>query len=134
MTKTPVEGSSRGYADTVTRHMGPGEVASTEPSGEVSSPTLPERNEDEVYWFTEWDEGVRHNVREKRWAGLLGMIKTSPLGPERDGKRPQPLLEQAFCETIETLRPSDPRKELVMNAFIALSTWGRLSPGFTSGR
>jgi hypothetical protein len=104
-------------------NMEPGEVASSEPSGNTSSPKLPAFNKDEVYWFTDWDDGVRHKVEEKRWAGLLGMIKTSQVGPERDEENLQLLLELAFWEAIETLRPSHPRKELVMNAFVALSTW-----------
>jgi hypothetical protein len=103
--------------------MAPGEVTSSEQSEKASSSTLLEFNKDAVHWFNEWDEGVRHNVGEKRWTGLLGMIKTSQLGLERDEEKLQPLLELAFWEAIETLGPSHPRKELVMNAFIALSTW-----------
>jgi hypothetical protein len=98
-------------------------TASSEQSNDTEAHTRPDFQTDEEYCFVEWDEGVRYNLAEKRWTGLLGMIKTSQLSSVRDEEKLQPLLELAFWEAFETLHPSHPRKVLVMNAFVALSTW-----------
>lgn len=100
-------------------------VTTVSPEHSTDTETHPRPNfqTDDEYWFAEWDEGVRDNLAEKRWTGLLGMIKTSQLSSVRDEEKLQPLLELAFWEAFQTLPPSHPRKVLVMNAFTALSTW-----------
>jgi hypothetical protein len=79
-------------------------------------------NDEDKSWFQIWENGLRENKSEQRWAGLLGMIDSARTYLD-DEQFLQPLLELGFWEAAETLPPSHPRKEMVMNLFMTLSTW-----------
>lgn len=79
-------------------------------------------NDGDKSWFQIWEDGLRANNAEKRWAGLFGLIDAAEIYADEE-QYLQPLLELAFWEATETLSPSHPRKHVVMNLFMTLSTW-----------